>query len=91
MELCFNVIGPVGSMTTIDLVDTAPNGDLETEYTNNTGSPVPYVNVDGKVTVADVTPIKVNIADVTVNPNQEVDVAIRVENFYQYHRRANGL
>lgn len=81
MELCFNVIGPVGSMTTIDLVDTAPNGDLETEYTNNTGSPVTYVNVDGKVTVADVTPIKVNVADVTVNQNQEIDVAIRVENF----------
>lgn len=81
MELCFNVIGPVGSMTTIDLVDTAPNGDLETEYTNTDGNPVPYINVDGKVTVADVTPIKVTVADVTVNQNAEIDVAFKVENF----------
>ncbi|MBK9686811.1 MAG: gliding motility-associated C-terminal domain-containing protein [Saprospiraceae bacterium] len=81
MEICFNVIGPVGSMTIIDLVNTAPNGDLETEYTNSQGNSVPYVNIDGKVTVANVAQLKVTIADVTVKKDNEIDVAFRVENF----------
>lgn len=81
MEICFNVIGPVGSMTIIDLVNTAPNGDLETEYTNSQGNSVPYINIDGKVTVSNVAQLKITIADVTVNKDNEIDVAFRVENF----------
>ncbi len=82
MEVCFDVIGPEGSMTTIDLVDK--DGNTETEYTNNsTGNPVPYINMDGKVTVTCTAPktLALSIAEVTAAPNDSIDVSFTVDNF----------
>ncbi|MBK8700846.1 MAG: gliding motility-associated C-terminal domain-containing protein [Saprospiraceae bacterium] len=79
MEICFDVIGAVGSMTAIDLVNMDING--ETEYTNSSGTPVPYVNIDGKVTVSAVSAIKITVADVTVKEGSNVDVSFKVDNF----------
>ncbi len=83
MEICFDVIGAAGTMSVIDLVDKDVPANFETEYTNSSGNPVPFQNIDGKVTVVNPPPkiLTLNIADITINPGEQKDVAFVVDNF----------
>ncbi len=83
MEICFDVIGPVGSMTTIDIVDKDVAANFETEYTNSASDPVPFINIDGKVTVVEMIPetLTLSIANVNALPGDSVDVTFTVDKF----------
>jgi gliding motility-associated-like protein len=80
MEICFEAIGPVGSMTTIDLLDAQG----ETEYINGASEKVPFINMDGKVTIVSVPPkiLELNIGDVSVTGvGAEINVPFTVKNY----------
>ncbi len=80
-EICFDVVGSVGDMSSIIL---STEGSLGFEWGNDDIDELPLVLEDGNITVTEMVedPFTLNVSDITVQENDtNVCVDISVENF----------
>ncbi len=84
VKYCFNVIGSMGQVSPISVIDIIPPPQLLIEFINGEGNEVPFYTCNtGKVTVGipDEEPVRFIAEEKTADTNSNVCVNITTENF----------
>jgi gliding motility-associated-like protein len=77
MELCFDVLGAVGTSSPV----TISNKSDETVFANEDGKEIKYQITNGRVNVTNQASLELNIGKVNVASGSEINVPITVNNF----------